>query len=166
MSTLGPGEEMQRRIVNLLRADAILSDTTTGLLYPEYAPHGDNEDLRVFGSDPTLPNDTSTAVSQLPRVLVEVMTYAHPHEQDDPAVLHGPVKVWVHTVVNLNDEQLGATIDARITTILLSTWLSDARIIAPRLALDGMRRRERIGEFNGAWEYVSGFAAGDAGSLQ
>lgn len=164
MSTLGHGAEMQRRIVNMLRADTTLM-SPTGLLYPEYAPKLDSNDLRVYTVSARLPA-SAVFVRTLPRVLIEVAQMAHSYEQEDTAVLHGPVKLWVHTVVPENEEEAGELIDAYITTLVLSTWLSDARIIAGRLSLEGTRRRDRIDEFNGAWQFITGFGTPNAASLQ
>lgn len=166
MATMGHGAAMQRAVIDLLRGDPILSDSGGGgLLYPDYAPKLDTNDYRVYEASVRLPGNAAF-VRTLPRVLVEVIQYAHDLEQEDPDVPFGPVKVFVHTIVPSGEDEAGEVLDAYITRLILSTSLSDARIIAPKLTLEGQRRRERIDEFNGAWQFVSGFAAANAGSLQ
>lgn len=166
MSTYTPEIELRRRVVNLLRADAILNDTTTGLLFPASSPYAGPvpEDERILATGTDVPGPPE-AVSRLPRLTVEAIGWPTTQEQEDPAVLRNGVKLWTHTTVAADDEQLGAAIDARVRTLLLSTWLTDARIITPRLSLDGNSRREKIEGLNGAWELVSGFSATSVGSL-
>jgi hypothetical protein len=164
MSTYGFGAATQRRIVELLRADGALCSDANGLLFPDYAPRIDETDVRVYESSVQFPT-SHALVYALPRLLIEVVERAHDYEQEDPHVLQGPVRVWVHTVTAKEDSERAERIDAYVTTLLLSTWLSDASIIAARLSRDGDRRRGRIEAFNGAWEIVTGFSAPNVGSL-
>lgn len=164
MSMYGPAAGTQRRIIDLLRADGALSASPGGLLYPEWSPKVDDDDTRIYSVSAHLPPD-SEFVNLLPRILIEVVQRAHDYEQEQPGVLQGPVRVWTHTVVPREEEELGERIDAYLTGVLLSTVLSDARIIAARLSLEGDRRRVRVEAFNGAWQFISGYLSPNVGAL-
>jgi hypothetical protein len=164
VSTYTPEVELQRRLVNLLRADATLTHTSTGLLFPATSPvQAGGVDFRVYSVSANLPGE-ATAISTLPRVLIEVWGYPVGHEQEGNELQAG-LRVRSHSVVAQEDEELGALVDARIRTLFLSTWLTDARIITPRLVQDGNSSRERIEELGGAWDYVTGYMTPNAGSL-
>lgn len=165
MSTYGPAYELRRRVVMLLRDDPTLSDIATGMLFPSYAPQTSENDLRVFAAGPDIPGG-SIPISAFPRVTIETIQFAHNKEQEDPNVLQAPCKLWVHTTVEQVDEDLAEQVDAYVTKLLLSTGLSDARIIAGQLTLDGPRRDERLEELNGARAITTGFASALVGSLQ
>lgn len=165
MSTYTPEIELQRRLVNLLRADATLTNPTTGLLFPATSPQQPGGvDFRIYSQSPTLPGE-SKGLGTLPRVLVDAWGFAHGKEQESD-VLQAGLRVRTHAVVEQEDEERGALIDARIRTLLLSTWLTDARIITPRLLQEGNSTRARIESLNGAWDYVTTFMTPNAGSLQ
>lgn len=164
MSTYGHGASLQRRLIEVLRSDGALSTSPGGLLYPDWSPKFNDVDSRVYPTNVQFPTG-SELIRMLPRVLVEVHQRSHDYEQEAPGILQGPVRVWVHTVVPLEEEELGERIDAYLNTLLLSTWLSDARIIAGRLVASDDRRRTRLEAFNGAWEFVSGFTSPNVGAI-
>jgi len=162
-STYVPSVALARRVVDMLRADAFLCDLTTGLLYSIEAQRS-AEDLRVWTVETQFPADTHLLLAW-PRVMVETISRPHDFEQEDPDILIGPVRLIIHTVVPKDQEELGERIDAYLTRLLLSTWLSDARIIAARLSQDADRRKVRVPVLNGAWQISSGFSTPNVGSL-
>jgi hypothetical protein len=163
-STYKPSTELQRRIIDLLRADPILSDPLAGLLFPQRMPKKGDTDVRVYSTQ-ALQKGAASWVRTLPRIAVEGVQRSHDYEQDSP-ILVGPVKIYTYTVVDPEDEQLGEQIDAYLQGVLPSTWLSDARIITSKLTSDGDGRRERLEVFNGAWQFVGSYSTPSAGSLQ
>jgi hypothetical protein len=162
-STYVPATALRRRLVDVLRANSTLCDPDTGLLYGVEGRR-DSTDMRVWSVDVQFPPD-SDLIFALPRVMVECVGRAHDFEQEDPDVLSGPVRLFIHTVVPRDQEELGERIDAYLIRLLLSTWLSDARIIAARLSLEGDRRKVRVPALDGAWQITSGFSTPNVGSL-
>lgn len=154
MSTYSPAAELTKRLVDLFRANAPLQV----LLFPTWSPSTDALDKRVWSAFVELPVIPALREA-LPRVLVECVENAHDREHDDPAILSSDVTVFIHTVVPKQEEELGDQIDTLLRTLVLSTWLSNTRIIAANLVPEGQRRKERIAAFNDAWEYVSRFSS-------
>lgn len=169
MSTYTPGYELQRRLVELFRADATLSASPGGLLFPAYAPQkdalpGGAVDRRVYGSRANLPEDPAFRES-LPFILVETLEEALNPQEQTMELLNGPVVAFIHTVADKQDEELAEQISARCTTLILSTVLSNARIIAAGLVPDGPSRRDHISVFNDAFTVVSRFRSANVGVL-
>lgn len=163
-STYGPGAAMRQRIVDFLRADGELCTVPDGLLFPTYAPQIEADDVRIYEASVQFPPG-SAMVQQLPRVLIECFAKANMDEQDPVSILSAPVRVITRTLVAKEDADLGDRIDAYIASLLLSTWLTDARIIAAKLSEDGDQSRRRLDVFNGAWEIIHGYSAPRVGSL-
>jgi hypothetical protein len=161
-SSFQPADALRGRIVTLLRSDAVLSDLDTGLLFkrtPQIAAY----DLRVYSIGVELPEDSAIREA-LPRVHVQTMQHPSIAEQQGD-LLEAPVSVITHVLARKEDEELAATIDARVAALLLSTELSDVRIIAAGLAVDGTRTFERITALDGAWEVISRYRSANVGVL-
>jgi hypothetical protein len=162
-STYVPAIALTRKVVAMLRADAALSNGSTGLLYA-IETMVDANDYRVWSVDTQFPSDPNV-ILRWPRIMVEAVGGANNYEQDDPDVLVGPVRLSLHTVAPKDQEELAERIDAYLNRLVLSTWLSDARIITARLVLSAERRKVRVPVLNGAWQITSGFSTPNVGSL-
>src|SRR4051812_3819765 len=89
--TVGPGYELQRRLVEVFTADSTLNS----LLFPAWSPQRDASDLRIYGISPSINNRLT--IDALPRVIIEVVQDASNWEQYDPSD-SGPADVYMHTL--------------------------------------------------------------------
>ena len=156
------GMELQRRIVNFLRADTILADPAGSMLFPDWAPQINGDDLRVYEETIELPEHPDVREA-LPRILVGVRAAGSDREQRGAGDHEGPAVVDIRVVTPKEESQLCDEIAARVSTLIASTWLSDARIIAAELVPDGRVSKGRISAFNGAWEILDRYSTENVG---
>jgi hypothetical protein len=135
------------RIVEVLRGDPALNT----LLFPPGADAVGPDDRRIYAENVELPEGPIRSV--LPRILVAAIETPFPAEQ---AAADGPLPyadclVWTHIFVEADRPQLGEAISARVRDILISTPLSDSRIIASALVPSGTRQPVREVAFRNAW---------------
>lgn len=159
-STYGPATAMQRALVELLRADVGLQ----ALLFPVVWPSRSSDDFRVWGMNSDLPEGMLLR-DPLPVVLIEAMSYPADREQVSE-VLEGEVIVTTHSQAPRQYEALAAQVDAYVAQLIVSTQLSDARMIAAALVPDGQTRKERIGAFDDAFDFQSRYRSPNVGVLQ
>lgn len=160
-STYQPAIAMQRALVELLRGDAGLQL----LLFPAGSESRQSDDYRVYGMNSDIPEGIELK-DPVPTVLVECDGYPMDREQVAP-VLEGEVAVTTHIYVPKQDEALGAQIDAYVAQLLVSTQLSDARMIAAVLIPERLTgRKARIGAFDDAFDFQSGYRSPSVGVLQ
>ena len=157
---LAPAVEVQKAIVDALRADA----TMASLLFPSHSPSQGPLDFRVYGAAVELP-EMPALRDAMPRVLVETIQFPFGVEQLDAFPLQAEVVVYLHSMAGRQDEQLAEQLDARATVLLLSTSLSSVRIIASGLSYEGQRRKGRVGSLDDAWEIVTQFRSPHVGVL-
>lgn len=159
MPTYGPAYELQRRMIEVLRADSALQE----LLFPLWNPTPVSpDDTRVYGSRPKIGNPKLLVV--LPRIIVECQADTHDFEQND-ITLSAPINVWLHSLTPKDQYDHAELMDARIRTIFGSTGLSNSRIIGADLYDVGGRRYFTETSFNDANRIVSEFAVASVGVL-
>ena len=173
MSTYTPGREIQAFLIDQFRNDPVLTGATPseapgyigGLLYPDWSPRVNADDMRVYSHRASLPVGVNTR-DALPRVMVSCEWQPHSWEQDPPE-LTGPVRGWLRVVVPDTQEEYGDRLFTYAVQRLLSTPVNSPRILAGGLYLTNEQGlKDRIDAFEGAWEYVIGFRSASGSSLQ
>ena len=158
------GMELQRRIIEVLRADMALADPTGSLLFPAWAQQVNGDDTRIYEESVELP-ENSEVREALPRILVGVRAQSANREQWGSGTHEGPADVDIRIVTPKEESELAEVISARVSTVIASTLLSNARIIAAELVLVGRQSKGRIPAFNGAWEIVDRYSIENVGAL-
>lgn len=162
-STFMPSTEVAVAIINMLRADPVLSDPTTGMLFGTSWPQRDVEDFRVWTDQPDLSTDTASR-DVMPSVFIEATQYPVDREQAS-TTLEGDVNIYVHTVAPRQFQELAERIDAHIAVKFVSTQLSGERIIAAALVPTGLRRVTRNAARDDAWEVITQYRSSSVGVL-
>lgn len=159
MAERTPDYELCRRVIEILEAD----DTLVSLLFPDWAPNAvEEEDKRIYNVRPNLGTEQ---LQVLPRIIIETMLDENPWEQNDLAALSAPVRLWTHVLTPNDRYDHCEAIDARIRTIIGSTYLTNSRIIASELVPSGSRRRVVEREFNDANRLSTPYTSANVGVL-
>ena len=154
-----PDYELTRRLVEVFSEDADLQS----LLYPSWSPAKVNtSDTRIYGAHADIRDPALLLV--LPRVIIEATLEENEWEQRDVR-RSSPVSVFIHSFAVKEQYHTAELIDARIRTIIGSTYLTNSRIIASELVSHGKRRRFVETRFDDAWRITSGFSAQNVGVL-
>lgn len=156
MPAFGPGRELAAVLVERLRDDEALNS----YLFAGTAAVDPN-DHRIWVSDVELPENLR---SILPRILIEIITDSSNWEQET-GTDDGPAEVWTHTFTPRDQGDLGEYIDARIRTVIGSTWFSTARILGGELIQTGRRVKARESQFNDARRLSSPYAIRNIGVI-
>lgn len=129
MST--PAREVTRLYVEALRADAQLAQPNVprGLLFPDWAPHLDLLDTRVYAASARLP-DAAHSDPRLPKVFVDARGVPFGFEQREGDLAAGQVTFWLHATCPEDQEGLCEEIMARARLVVLSTPPRSSRMLA------------------------------------
>ena len=152
--------ELRRRVIEMLRADLQIQAFLFSL-----KPQIEAEDVRVWASSVQLPEDKPEVRSALPRILVSALEEADGLEQPDLSTNNSPVMLLTHCVVPHDSEQLAEAIDARMKFILLSTTISNVRIISAGLVPVGGPSKRREAQFDDAWVITRQYHSANVGVL-
>jgi hypothetical protein len=159
MTAYGPAHELNRRLIEVLRSDPVMGS----LLFPAWSPTPvTTDDTRVYNAHVAI--DDPKLLQVLPRVIVECQQDTFEVEQTD-LVKSAPVNVWFHCIVPKDQYDHAESLDARIRTIIGSTYLTSSRIIASSLSEVATRRRTVETAFYDAWRITSAFQAPNVGVL-
>lgn len=156
MPQFGPARELGAFLIEKLREDEALNSY---LFAGEAAV--DANDHRIWLSDVELPENLRPI---LPRVLIEIITDSSNWEQET-GTDDGPAEVWTHTFTPRDQADLGEYIDARIRTVIGSTWVSTARILGGELIQTGRRVKAREPLFNDARRLSTPYAIRNIGVI-
>ena len=159
------GMELQRRLIELFRADTTLASTSVpSLVFPAWALQVNGEDYRIYEETVELPENPAVREA-LPRVLVGVLAYPAARDQFGAGAHEGPATATLRIVTPKEESELGEDIASRCATLIASTRLSNARIIAAELVPEGRQSKGRISAFNGAWEIVDRYGTENVGVI-
>lgn len=156
--------ELQRRIISVLKADSELQT----LLFPAWTkPRINDEDDRIYRSQVDFSRVANgTDLAQIPvRVLIEARRVPHQMEQDDLEMGSGEVSLYVHVLVPKDQYLHGDRIMQRVRHVLLSTGMSDSRIIAGDLFEVGDQLDARESNFQDAHRLTQQFRSASVGVL-
>lgn len=158
-----PDYEVTRFVVEKLRSEPVLwnpnDPNDPGLMYV-LTPRLVNGDDRIYSAYVELP-ENSQLRSALPRIHIEARQDGGiAAEQTDVLVPSGMVTIYVNTIVPRTREQLGEQIDAVARRVLLSTLMSNARILGSPLD-ENVERRQKAREstFGDVWRITSAYRA-------
>jgi len=155
-----PSYELTRRVITLLDAD----DDLRTLLFPDWSPPtNDPGDLRIFASHQKFKEENLAGI--MPRLLIETyMETSNDWEQED-ASLSCPVVLWTHILVPYDKRDHGELIDVYVRKLLVSTILSNARIIAAMLVQTGRAVQRTVPKFDDAWHIATPYLSARVGVL-
>lgn len=152
--------ELRRRVIDVLRADGDLNEMLFRLI-----PQVEAEDVRVWASSVELPEDKPQVRSALPRLLVSAIEEEDGFEQPDIATNNSPVMILTHCIAPHDQEFLAEAMDARVKFILLSTVMTNVRIISANLVPTGSPTKRREAQFNDAWTVTRQYRSANVGVL-
>lgn len=152
--------EMRKRLISILRNDGELNQ----MLFSLVPSHGEFDD-RIYASGVDMRQFDDKTRTQLPRVLVTCREEVDSFEQADLETNSSPVLVETHVLGPADQEELTESIDGRVKFLVLSTRLSNARIISAELVPVGDRVHAREGNFEDAHRITRRFRSANVGVL-
>lgn len=158
MPRYGPGYELTRRVIQVLRSDAEL----TTILFPPAKPQQYPDDRRIFHARSNLAAHLRPI---LPRIVIANQPDFHDWQQPDLQNDSAEVSLFMHVIAELGFTSLAEAADARARRVLQSTDLSSARMITAPLVPVGPRYTVNEAEFQDAVRITSRYSSTSVGVL-
>lgn len=162
--TRAPSTYLVDAYLDAIEADTVVHD----LVFPSWNTTPVSiDDKRIYRSTVNFQRlvDGVNVAVQLPRVMMSAVWSRMLTEQEDLETAAGPVRLYTHCFVPAQYYLHGDVLDMAVARVLLSTVLSDTRIIGSPLAPVGNRLEERESAFNDAWRFTQEYAQANVGAL-